>query len=256
MTVDYQTMIRLFSQVVWPLGRIGGLMLVVPVFSSVLIPPRIKMIFILALSIVSAPFVPQELSFLNFEGYYLVYMMQEFFLGLMMGFILQLVFQVFVLGGQLISMQTGLGFAVMVDPSTKASVPLISQLFLMMVSLIFLTLNGHLALLDGLINSFKVLPIGDVAIDNTLVWKVMIFSSWMFKEALLISIPAVLSLLVVSLSFGVMARAAPQLNIFSLGFPITLLMGMLVLFVGMASFGSQMNEAIEEGMNMVLGILH
>lgn len=78
MTIDYQTMIRLFSQVVWPLGRIGGLMLVVPVFSSVLIPPRIKMIFILALSIVSAPFVPQELSFLNFEGYYLVYMMQEF----------------------------------------------------------------------------------------------------------------------------------------------------------------------------------
>lgn len=110
--------------------------------------------------------------------------------------------------------------------------------------------------MDGLINSFKVLPIGDVAIDNTLVWKVMTFSSWMFKEALLISIPAVLSLLVVSLSFGVMARAAPQLNIFSLGFPITLLMGMLVLFVGMASFGSQMNEAIEEGMNMVLGILH
>lgn len=256
MTVDYQTMIGMFSQVVWPLGRIGGLMLVVPVFSSVLIPPRIKMIFILALSIVSAPFVPHELSFLNFEGYYLVYMMQEFFLGLMMGFILQLVFQVFVLGGQLISMQTGLGFAVMVDPSTKASVPLISQLFLMMVSLIFLTLNGHLALLDGLINSFKVLPIGDVAIDNTLLWKVITFSSWMFKEALLISIPAVLSLLVVNLSFGIMARAAPQLNIFSLGFPITLLMGMLVLFVGMASFGSQMNEAIEEGMNMVIGILH
>jgi flagellar biosynthetic protein FliR len=81
------------------------------------------------------------------------------------------------------------------------------------------------------------------------------FSGWMFKKALLISIPALLSLLVVSLSFGVMARAAPQLNIFSLGFPITLLMGMVIIKIGLPSVAAQMVDIIEDGMRFVVGML-
>ena len=255
MNLDYQTMIRLFSQMIWPMARIGGLLLTVPVFSSVLIPTRIKVIFIMALSWVSAPLVPQQLSFIDFNGFYLVYAAREFFLGLLMGFILQLVFQVFVLGGQLIAMQSGLGFAVMVDPSSKASVPLVGQLYLMMITLIFFSLNGHLALIQAFIDGFKVLPIGQFTMENSMVWQVLSFSGWMFKEALLISIPAVLSLLIVNLAFGIMARAAPQLNIFSLGFPISLLMVMVIIKVGLSSVGAQMADAIEQGMNFLIGIL-
>ena len=255
MNLDYQTMIRIFSQVIWPIGRIGGLMLTVPVFSSNLVPSRIKVLFVFALSWVCAPLIPQQLSFLHFDGFYLVYMMQELFLGMLMGFALQLVFQVFVLGGQIISMQAGLGFAVMVDPSSRASVPLVSQMYLMMTTLIFLALNGHLAILDALMNSFKIMPIGQAPIDNTMVWHVIMFSGWMFKEAVLISIPAILSLLIVSLSFGIMARAAPQLNIFSLGFPITLIMAMAIIKIGLPSVGVQITESIEEGMHFIIGML-
>lgn len=255
MDLDYQTMIRGFSQFIWPMGRIGGLMLSVPVFSSIMLPGRIKVLFIFALSWTCSAFVPEQLSFANFDGLYLVYIIQELLLGFLMGFVLQIVFQVFVLGGQILSMQAGLGFAVMVDPSSKASVPLVSQFYMMMITMIFLALNGHLALLEALIESFKVMPLGKVPIEHSMVWQVLLFSSWMFKEAVIISIPAILSLLIVSLSFGIMARVAPQLNIFSLGFPITLLMAFVIIKIGLQNIGTQMDESIQYGMQFIIGIL-
>ncbi|MDP3269318.1 MAG: flagellar biosynthetic protein FliR [Legionella sp.] len=255
MTLDYQTMIRLFSQVIWPMGRVGGLILVAPLFSSNLLPGRVKVFLVMALSWVCASFVSPQLSFLNFNGLYLVYITQELFFGLLMGFVLQLVFQVFILGGQIISMQAGLGFAIMVDPASKASVPLVSQFYLMMTTLVFLSLNGHLALLEALMHSFQVMPVGQLYLDNSVVWQVILFSGWMFKEALLISIPAILSLLIVSLSFGIMTRVAPQLNIFSLGFPITLLMAFVIIKIGLPTLGSQITESIEQGMQFILGMI-
>ena len=153
-------------------------------------------------------------------------------------------------------MQAGLGFAVMVDPSSRASVPLISQFYLMMVTLVFLSLNGHLVVLDTLIESFRIMPIGNITLENSIVWKVILFSGWMFKEAVLISIPAILSLLIVSLSFGIMTRVAPQLNIFSLGFPITLLMGIAIIKIGLPGVGAQIADSIEQGMFFIKGMFH
>ena len=255
MDVDYQTLIRGLSQFIWPFARIGGFVITVPIFSSTLIPSRIRVIFVALISWVCASLVPPELSFLNFTGSYIVYISYEVLLGMLMGFILQLAFQVFVIGGQIISMQAGMGFAVMVDPASKASVPLIGHLYLMMVTLIFLALNGHLILLDALMESFKTMPIGQATVTSPILWKVITFSGWMFKKSLLISIPALLSLLVVSLSFGVMARAAPQLNIFSLGFPITLLMGMVIIKIGLPSVAAQMTEIIDDGLRFAVGML-
>lgn len=255
MDFDYQALIRLISQVIWPFARIGGLLLTVPVFSSVMVPSRIRVIFLFVLSWACASLVPAELTFLNFNGSYLVYIAHEILLGMLMGFILQLAFQVFILAGQIISMQAGMGFAVMVDPASKASVPLVGQLYLMMVTLIFLALNGHLAVIESLMESFKIMPIGQATVTPSMLWNVLIFSGWMFKKALLVSIPAMLSLLVVSLSFGVMARAAPQLNIFSLGFPITLLMGMVIIKIGLSGVAAQMVDIIDDGLRFVVGML-
>lgn len=256
MTLDYQTVINLLSQAIWPISRISGVMLIVPVFSSAMVPPHIKLLFIVSLSWICAQFIPPHFSFNHFNGLYLVYLAQELMLGLMMGFILQLVFQVFILGGQIISMQAGLGFAMMVDPSSQTSVPLISQLYLMMMTLIFLSLNGHEVVLETLIESFRVMPIGQVTLDHSFVGDLVTFSGWMFKEAVLVSIPATLSLLIVTLSFGIMARVTPQLNIFSLGFPITLIMGILILKVGLPSVGSQMAKSIDYGLQFIAGMFH
>lgn len=208
------------------------------------------------MALVVAPFIPEELSFLHFQGIYIVYLLQEIFFGILMGFILQIVFQSFVIAGQIIAMQSGLGFAVMVDPASRASVPLVSQLYLNLLTLIFLSMNGHLALLDAFLESFKMLPPGQKILDLNTLWRVIIFSGWMMKEAVIVALPAILSLLIVNLSFGIMARVAPQLNIFSLGFPITLLMGMVIVYCSISGIVGQMQDSLMEGMQMVKGMMH
>jgi flagellar biosynthetic protein FliR len=255
MTLDYQTMIRTVSLVFWPMARITGLMLSLPVLSSNLISGRIKVFYILSLSWVCSFLVPEQLSLEHFNGLYVVYVIQEVCFGAIMGFVMQLVFQVFILGGQVISLQAGLGFAIMVDPTSKASVPWVGQLYLMMMTLMFLALNGHLVVLEALIESFKITPIGSMVIDENLVGRVLSLSGWMFKEAVLISMPAIISLLLVNLAFGIMSRVAPQLNVFSLGFPITLLMAIVIIYVCMGNIGAHMIGGIEQGMHLILGMV-
>lgn len=255
MIIDYPSMIKIVSQIIWPMGRFTGLFLAAPFFSSRLVPMRIRVTFIVLLSWVCSFMVSGDLSFDKFNGLYLVYMVEEVAFGIVIGFVIQLVFQVFILVGQIISMQAGLSFAVMVDPMSSASVPLVSQFYSLMVMLVFLAVGGHSAVLEALINSFQVMPIGSLYLDNDMVWRVILFSGWMFKEAVLISIPAIISLLLVTLSVGIITRVAPQLNIFSLGFPITLMFSMVVIYICLPSVGEQMVESLEQGMHLIIGLV-
>lgn len=256
MEINYQSMINQFSQMIWPLPRITSLFLSMPLVSSMLVPMRVRLVLALAFAFICSPLISDSLSFLNFEGGYLTILFHEILLGILMGFVLQLVFQVFIIGGQIIAMQAGLGFATMVDPSTKASVPLISQFYLMLVSLIFLALNGHLAIFDALLSSFRIMPVGEMKVGLPAVSSVLNFSGWMFKESVLVALPAILALLIVNLAFGVMTRVAPQLNIFSMGFPITLLMGMVIIRISLPGVAEQITDSLEQGMQLIKGILH
>ncbi|KTD12158.1 flagellar biosynthetic protein FliR [Legionella jamestowniensis] len=256
MNINYPEMINLFSKVVWPLPRISSLFLTMPLISSVMVPARIRIIFSMVLAFLCAPAIADNLSLLHFDGRYIGFIGYEILIGILMGFILQLVFQVFILGGQIIAMQAGLGFAVMVDPASKASVPLVSQFYLMMISLLFLSLNGHLAVLNALLSSFREMPIGQVDISLSVLGSILTFSGWMFKEAVLVALPAILALLIVNLAFGVMTRIAPQLNIFSMGFPLTLLMGMVIIHISLPGVSSQIADSIEQGMRLIIGLLH
>ncbi|WED43748.1 flagellar biosynthetic protein FliR [Legionella cardiaca] len=256
MNINYSEMINLFSKIVWPLPRISSLFLTMPLISSVLVPVRIRIVFSMTLAFLCAPAIADSLSLLHFDGHYIAFVVYEILLGILMGFILQLVFQVFILGGQIIAMQAGLGFAIMVDPASKASVPLLSQFYLMMISLIFLSLNGHLAVLNALLSSFREMPIGNVDISLSALGSILTFSGWMFKEAVLVALPAILALLIVNLAFGIMTRVAPQLNIFSMGFPITLLMGMVIIHISLPGVSSQIADSLEQGMQLIMGLLH
>lgn len=255
MTLDYQTLIAGISQFFWPCLRLGGLMISMPVLSSPVVPARIRLVFVLSLAALCAVFIPSHYSLLDFQGIYLVYVVQEVFLGLLMGFVLQMVFQVFIIGGQIVAMQAGLGFATMMDPASKASVPLVSQFYLMLVTLVFLSINGHLALFAAVIDSFRQMPIGQAGLENATVWRVILFSGWMMKESVLVAIPAIMSLLLVSLSFGVMSKVAPQMNLFSIGFPLTLILGVLIIRVTLPGVAAQIDDSLEQGMQVIIGLV-
>ena len=134
------------------------------------------------------------------------------------------------------AMQMSLGFASMVDPANGISVTVLAQYFTVLLTLVFLASNGHLAMLEVLLESFRYLPPGSGAFGPEPSWTLVSAASWLFLSGLLLALPTVIALLVVNLGFGVMTRAAPQLNVFSLGFPVSMVFGLFIVWASMREF--------------------
>ncbi len=254
MSFNVHELITQISNYLWPLIRISGFAIAVPVISSAVVPQRVRLGFVVFLTYVISMSMPHAPSLSLFSFTSVVDIMYEFFLGLMMGFIMQLVFQAFILGGQVVAMQTGLGFATLIDPSSRASVPLVAQLYLMLISLIFLILDGHLLLIEILSKSFTHYPIGQLRISPNAIWELLLFVGWVYKGAVLLALPAIMSLLTVNLSFGIMTKTAPQLNIFAVGFPITLTLGAVIIFLSLYGVVPHIKKLMDLGITLVKGI--
>ncbi len=171
-------------------------------------------------------------------------------IGLAMGFTLQLVFGALMIAGESIAMTMGLGFASMVDPTNGVNVPVISQLFIIVGTLLFLALGGHLMLIQLVVSSFETMPIAPDGISRDSFWALVAWGSQMFIGALWVAIPALVSMLVITLSMGVMTRAAPQLNIFSVGFPVTMFMGFVILILVIPGFLPRINQMMLQAMQL------
>lgn len=230
----------------WPLFRVMALVAMAPVFGAQSVPVRIRVGFSVALTLVLAPVLPPVPVVDPLSSTGLMIVIHQVLIGLAMGFALKLVFGAFVLAGHLIGQSMGLGFASMVDPLNGVQVPVVSQFYQVLVTLIFLALNGHLVLLEVLADSFRTLPVGPNGLAMSGVWDLVIWGGQMFSGAVLISLPAVTALLVANIAFGVMTRASPQLNIFAIGFPITLLLGIVVMLVTLPVISPQLSNLMSE----------
>lgn len=232
---ELATMVSAYT---WVLFRVASVMMTMPVFGTQLLPARIRLFLALIIAMLVTPQIPPVpvIDALSLASW--VVIAEQILIGAAMGFMLQLLFQIHVLAGQIIAMQMGLGFASMNDPSMGISVAVVGQVFTMLVTLLFLTLNGHLVVIEVLADSFTTLPIGQSLQAEDFYTLVLRFS-WVMAAALLIGLPAIIALLIVNLAFGVMMRAAPQLNIFSIGFPLTLVFGFFILWVLLNNVGAE-----------------
>lgn len=223
---------------VLPLFRIASLFMFMPIIGTQLVSPRVRLYLALAICVVLMPTLPPmpQVDAISVQAF--IWIAQEILIGAMLGLALQLFFQIFVLAGQIVAMQMGLGFASMVDPANGISVPVIGQVFMILVTLLFLAMNAHLVVFEVLAESFVTLPVGGGFLVDSY-WQLANKMSWVIAAALLMVLPAVTALLVVNLAFGVMTRAAPQLNIFSIGFPLTLVLGLAIVWIGMSDFLAQ-----------------
>jgi len=129
----------------------------------------------------------------------------------------------------------GLGFASLNDPSSGVVVPTVSQFYTIFITLLFLAMNGHLVMIEVLAQSFIDLPISQTGLGSEGIWKLLSWASYVFSGAVLMALPALASLLIVNLGFGVMTRAAPQLNIFAIGFPVIMTIGFVIMMVSLPS---------------------
>lgn len=219
-----------------PLCRVTGMFLVMAGIGVRNVPVRIKMGLVVMITLIIMPTLPPVTNSNLMSGQMILEVLLQLMIGFALGFISLLFITTFVVAGQLLATQTGLGFASMVDPASGVSVPAIGQFYLILATLLFWLFDGHLIMIQMLVFSFETLPINGQWWDVSSYWVVIEFGGWMFATALAIALAPIISMLTVNLSFGIMTRAAPQLNIFSIGFPITMLSGLVILWLTLDTF--------------------
>jgi flagellar biosynthetic protein FliR len=231
-TLDAAAVSQAILRLWWPALRIGGFVAAAPILSSSAAPARVKIALTLGLTVALAPLARVPVGLSVFSGAGLFTALQEFVIGVSIGMVVQLTFEALALAGQTASMTMGLGFATLVDPQHGANTTVVGQLFTVFATLAYLAVNGHLVLLGVLGASFETLPIGGAPFGGGLLLAVAQWGGRVFEAGLLIAMPAVVALVLVNMALGVVTRAAPQLNLFGVGFPLTMLAGLSVLFVG------------------------
>ncbi|MEM8816990.1 MAG: flagellar biosynthetic protein FliR [Pseudomonadota bacterium] len=253
--IALEPLISSLATYIWPFVRIGAFVMVMPVIGSSFVPVRVRLLLAIALTIVIAPVIPHTATADVLSAAGLVTVIQEIAIGATMGFLVQLVFDAIALGGQVIGMSMGLGFAVFLDRARGVNMPVLGQLFMMLGMLIFLSLDGHIALISLLAVSFSAMPMSQAGLTSVLLGEVLIFTGQLFVFAMKISLPAITAILIVNLAFGVMSRAAPTLNLFAIGFPVTMLLGFVVIFLSMDVLTMNVTLFIGEALAAVSGLL-
>ena len=219
----------------WVLIRVSALVASAPVISSNSIPIKTKMGIALAITLVIVPIIPPVPTVEPFSAVALLIVVHQILIGLAMGLALQMVFTMFVVGGQVIAYQMGLGFSQMVDPTSGTTVPVVSQFYIIVITLMFFTLNGHLAMIGVLVDSFQILPIAPKGISTNGIWSLLSWGAHMYAGGVQIALPAIASILLINLTFAVVTRSAPQFNIFSIGFPITIVVGFFIIMATLST---------------------
>ncbi|MGR9013347.1 MAG: flagellar biosynthetic protein FliR [Gammaproteobacteria bacterium] len=245
---------QLINQValfIWPLMRISAMFVTVPLFSIQAVPPRARLVLAVVITLAIMPLLPPLPSVEMFSYTGFIMAITQTMIGLVSGFIVQLVFAAVIFAGQAIALSMGLGFSTMVDPQSGQQVPVVSQIYTIITTLVFISLNGHLLLIQMLLDSFKTLPIGMDGIDKAGIWSIIVWSGRLFAGGLLLAMPVVASLLLVNVIFGVAARAAPQLQVFSVGFPVTLMLGMLLVWKTLPDVVSQFSGILTDAYDLI-----
>jgi flagellar biosynthesis protein FliR len=254
MLIQATDLVPLAHAFMWPFLRMVGFVMVAPIFGAAVVPGRTKVIIALALGFLLAPLVPPPPPIETFSAAFFLTIANQILIGAAIGFVVQLIFDALVIGGQTIAMTMGLGFATLIDAQRGAAVPVVSQFMLIFGMLVFLAINGHIALIAALAESFRWAPVGtDFSGANG--WQVAHWAGYMFSAGVLIALPAVVALVIVNFGLGVVSRAAPALNLFAIGFPITMLFGFLIVTLSLKLLPERVSTMVEASLSQVQAVL-
>ena len=235
----------------WPLARILALIASAPVIGNPSVPASIKIGLGLLIAVLVAPLVPSPADISPASANGLLILAQQVLIGLAMGFAMQIVFHAVEMAGEFVGLQMGLGFATLYDASVPGMIPVVGQFLGIVVSLAFLAVDGHLLLVSALVESFQVLPLAPLSAPPGL----RALAQWggsIFSFGLALSLPLLAALLITNLALGVLTRAAPQLNIFAVGFPLTILIGFLGLALALPYFAPTLERMFADGLAQML----
>lgn len=240
-------------QLLWPLTRILACLSVVPLFSHPSIPKRIKLAigFVITLAIVPAIQVP-AIEVISWQG--LLSLLAQALIGISMGFVMRLMFTAVEMAGFMMGMSMGLGFASFYDPQAQGQSIAISQFLTMLALLVFMSLDGHLIVVAVMLQSFETMPI---LLQH---WQlnaqaIALLGGHIFSQGLLLALPVVASLLITNMALGILTKAAPQFNIFGIGFPITISVGMVMTLLSLPSLVSPISRWLIDAQQLMLQVI-
>jgi len=230
LTFSEAQVMALLNPILWPFIRTLALFAGMPVFSQRAVPQRVKIGLALFIAVAAQPSLPaMPVVPLDSLPQLLVVVAQQLLIGLAMGFAVRLVFASLEFAGELIGLQMGLNFAGFFDPSTGSQGTSSSRFLGSMVAFLFIAINGHLMLINALVESFQAFPVGEEPFRFLRVAQPQVWGAEVFRMGLWIALPLVTMLLFVNLVLGIISRVAPQLNVFSVGFPLTVSIGLVGL---------------------------
>ena len=232
---------------IWPLTRILGLIMVAPVFGHRAVPGRVKIGLGIFIALIIAPTLPPmpDVGLGSWHGLFIL--VQQLLIGIAIGFIMRVVFAAVEAAGEIAGLQMGLGFASFFDPQSAGQTLVLARFFNMLALLVFLAVNAHLLMIGILVDSFQSLPVSTQPLSAAGFYNVAAFGSTVFAVGLQLALPLIAILLMTNLSLGILTRSAPQLNIFAIGFPITLGVGLIVLDLTLPYFVPQLEQLIQNG---------
>src|SRR5688572_7479041 len=224
--------------------------MVAPMFGARFVPTRTRVILAAAITALVVPLMPAT-AIAPFSAEALVVVAQQLLIGVALGFALQIVFDSLGLAGQVLANSMGLSFAFNVDPLRGSSTAALGQLYIILATLTFLAMGGHLALLEVLVQGFTTMPIGTTGLGSEGLWNLVLWGGQLFSGAVAVALPGVTALLIVNLAFGVVSRAAPALNLFAVGFPVSLVIGLLVVLAGIGPLQQGVAQLLGQGFDFL-----
>jgi flagellar biosynthesis protein FliR len=238
----------------WPLARIAAFIAAAPVFGNLGVPARVKVLLAVGVTLAILPGAGAAAGIAPWSAAGLAVLVQQMLIGAAMGLAMRVVFTMVDVAGEMIGLQMGLSFAVFFDPQHGAHTAVVGQFLGLLATLTFLAVDGHHALLGALAESFTLLPIGAGAGAAT--W--IPLAEWggsIFSTGLTIALPVIAALLITNIALGILTRAAPQLNLFAIGFPVTILVGWTVLWLSLPMVEPVLMQAFDDGLRVMLRTL-
>jgi flagellar biosynthetic protein FliR len=240
------------TPIFWPFLRVAALFTVAPVFSSRAIPVRGKIALAFFVALAAQASFP-DMPVIGFDDpQALAIVVQQVGVGLAMGFAVRVVFAAVEVAGEVVGFQMGLNFAAFFDPTIGAQSSAVARFFGQMTSLLFLAMNGHIMVLLAIIQSFKSFPVDRNFLESLARMKLHRLGAELFASALWIALPMVGILMFVNLALGVISRVAPQINIFAVGFPITLVVGLICIAITLPMLNQPFVVLMEQSVGIFL----
>ena len=232
----------------WPLFRILALIASAPILGNPSVPVKVKVGLAILITILVTPTIQQPIPQIDpFSGVGLMILIQQIIIGVAIGLVMRIVFVAVEMAGEIIGLQMGLAFAVFFDPQSSGQVALIGRFLGVIASLAFLAIDGHLLMIALIAQSFSTLPIGTEGITLFSFNSLAEWGGEIFKSGLQLALPILTALLITNLALGILTRAAPQLNIFAVGFPLTLSIGFVMLALSISFYTPILEKLIHEG---------